>query len=564
MANGNQLPSGFVLDQSSQASGLPEGFVLDAPSKIPAVPQQIAEPQEAAQDGGLGEALLSVGTSVFAEPIAGISGLVMSALEGSKTGAETVDLVRNALTFEPKSQEGKGKLKDIGELVKKGVDVVRFPVSGIAGLTTLATGGDIQEAAGTIKEVQERGISPVLGEATLRATGSPELAAIAHSLPTAALEVLGVKGLRTGKLKEAKLSGNVAEAITQAAPDLKTIKSRTSKAYKALDDSGIRIKPAAFDGFVDKLQNKLAKEGIDRTLTPKSQAVIDRFISEKGLPKSPSQLETLRKVAGGAAKSIDPPDSRIGSIIIDELDNAIDSVSSQIGGEFKKARGLAQRAFKSQAITDMIENASHTASGMENGLRIEVRKLLKNKKRLRGFSSDEISALKQVEQGTTAANMAKFLGKFGISEGQATSMLGASIGAGGGGAIGSIFGGPAGAGIGAITVPAIGQIAKKTAQRITLNNTKFSDDLVRSGKNAKRVVRTYLKHTPIKDRRVSDLTDLLLDQNLDINSIKSLPKSQTGATKLVSDAIFFADEIKRRTKQAGAGALIASPALQEQ
>jgi len=56
-------------------------------------------------------------------------------------------------------------------------------------------------------------------------------------------------------------------------------------------------------------------------------------------------------------------------------------------------------------------------------------------------------------------------------------MLGASIGIGGGGAIGSAFG-PGGAAVGALTVPALGQIAKKTAQRITLNNTKYADDLV--------------------------------------------------------------------------------------
>ena len=208
----------------------------------------------------------------------------------------------------------------------------------------------------------------------------------------------------------------------------------------------------------------------------------------------------------------------------------------------------------------MIENASHTASGMENGLRIEARKLLKNKKKRRGFTADETKALKQIEQGTTASNAAKFLGKFGISEGQATSMLGVSIGAGGGGAIGSAFG-PAGAALGAITVPLLGQIAKKTAQRLTLDSTKYADDLIRAGKNAKAVTRTYLKHTPVAKRSVSDLTDLLLDQNLNLNDIKSLPKSATGTAKLVADAKFFAEEIKRRAQQGASVGLITTPTI---
>ena len=211
----------------------------------------------------------------------------------------------------------------------------------------------------------------------------------------------------------------------------------------------------------------------------------------------------------------------------------------------------------------MIENASHTASGMENGLRIEARKILKNKKKRRGFTGDEIAALKQIEQGTTASNAAKFLGKFGISEGQATSMLGVSIGAGGGGALGSLFG-PVGAGVGAITIPALGQIAKKTAQRLTLNSTKYADDLARAGKNAKAVTRAYLKHTPIANRSVNDLTDLLLQENLDLNSIKSLPKSAEGTAKLLADAKFFAEELKRRATQVGSVGLITTPSVQEQ
>ena len=208
----------------------------------------------------------------------------------------------------------------------------------------------------------------------------------------------------------------------------------------------------------------------------------------------------------------------------------------------------------------MIENASHTASGMENGLRIEARKLLKNKKKRRGFTADETKALKQIEQGSTASNAAKFLGKFGISEGQATSMLGVSVGAGGGGAIGSMFG-PLGAAAGAVTVPLLGQIAKKTAQRLTLDSTKYADDLVRAGKNAKAITRTYLKHTPIANRSVNDLTDLLLQQDIDLNSIKSLPKSAGPTAKLVADAKFFAEEIKRRAQQGASVGLITTPTI---
>ena len=517
------LPQGFTLDAPSQ--GLPQGFTLDE------------------QDSTLGEGLLggaevagTVLSSAISEPIAGLAGIVSSLIGDPSDGASTVNLVRDALTFEPKSKEGKAKLKSLGEFVQP-----------------------LGEAVS--------GVESFLGKSVLDATGWPELAAVAHSLPTAALELLGVKGLRSAKspLKGERLSRNIGKAIKQSAPDIQTINSAKTAAYKQLDNFGVKIQPKTYDTFTDGLSKKLNAEGLDPVLTPKANAAIKRMLDEKGAPKSLQDMDTIRKRARAAALDPDKTESKLGSMIINDLDRGMEKLSSDIGGKFKEARGLAQRAFKSQDISDMIDMSSLTASGMENGLRIEARKMLKQivKKQRKGFSPDEVNALRDVVEGTTAANAAKFLGKFGISEGQATSMLGFSVGAGGGGALGSVFG-PVGAAVGAVTVPAIGQIAKNTAQRLTLNNVKFADDLVRSGKNAKAVVRTYLKHTPIKNRSVSDLTDLLLDQNLNISDIKSLPKSSTEVGKLVADAKFFAEEIKRRAQQAASVTAITTPQVQEQ
>ncbi|RKW71284.1 hypothetical protein, partial [Bacillus sp. L75] len=69
-------------------------------------------------------------------------------------------------------------------------------------------------------------------------------------------------------------------------------------------------------------------------------------------------------------------------------------LSAEVGGKFKNARGLAQRAFKAQDMEDLIENASLQASGFENGLRIGARQLLKNKKRVKGYTIDEKAALR--------------------------------------------------------------------------------------------------------------------------------------------------------------------------
>lgn len=588
-----EIPAGFELVPEAQATGIPEGFELAEQPAPEAVQQPITQPlqpegitdaitpitddsgavpvdsiqpveptlgQEVA--GGL-EAAGTVISSAIAEPIAGLAGLITAPFVGIEDATKNIEAVRDFITLDTESEIGQRNLKAVGSLVEKGVDLANIPTSGLVGLGEVLAGQGFEQASKSVERVQKEGLSTVLGDRVFDATGDPALAAAAHSLPTAALEALGVKGLKSTRLADQKLSSNIAEAIQEAAPDIKTIRSRATDAYNKLDDLGIRVRPQVYEDFANKLSNKLNKEGIDPTLHPKSTAVINRIIDDIGDAKTLSELETLRKIAKGAASSIDPPDARLGTLIVRDIDDALDSLSGQIGGQFKEARALSQRAFKSQSIADMIEDASHTASGLENGLRNEARKLLKNRKKRRGFTKDELDALRKIEQGTTVGNMAKFLGKFGISEGQATSMLGASIGIGGGGAIGSVFG-PGGAAIGALTVPALGQVAKKTAQRITLDNTKFADDLVRSGKSAKEITKAYLKHTPIADRNVSDLTDIFLDANLKSSDIKGLPSSKSVSGKLIADAVHFANEIKRRSKQAGSAALITTPSVGEE
>jgi HPt (histidine-containing phosphotransfer) domain-containing protein len=202
-------------------------------------------------------------------------------------------------------------------------------------------------------------------------------------------------------------------------------------------------------------------------------------------------------------------------------------------------------------MANMVENASLTASGFENGLRIEARKILKSPKKSKGFSSAELKALKDLEQGSGAQNAAKFLGRFGISEGKATSMLGAAVS----GTIGNQLGGAAGA----LGLPALGQIAKNTAQRLTSNKAKFADQLIRAGGDARAVVRAYLKNTPKRLHNLEDITQLLLDPNITPESIAKI----SSRVKIVEDAKFLAERIKKQAQLRASQAAIAAPLADE-
>ena len=141
---------------------------------VPTIPQaeldarehpQFEEPGIGAQIGGVVENLGALVSGIVAEPVAGIAGIAAGLNPFAEEGASarTVKTVREALTTKPKSEAGLSQQRGLGE--------------------TLAP---VAEAI--------KGTEQFLGEGALELTGSPAIAAAAATLPTAALELLGLKG----------------------------------------------------------------------------------------------------------------------------------------------------------------------------------------------------------------------------------------------------------------------------------------------------------------------------------------------------------------------------------
>lgn len=547
--DGVGLPVNAIDAKTSQQDFIPTDEALAAPlpptnQDDPSIGEEIV--------GGLDVAKTIISSAV-AEPIAGLAGLISSPFVSQEQAVKNISAVRDFISLEPSTDEGKRNLKVVGDLVEKGVDLANIPASGLVGLSELLTGQGIEQAAESTERVQDEGLSQVLGDRILEETGSPELAAVAFSAPTAALEILGLKGLKSSTLKKASdLSSDAKKALKQSAPSINQIKSKATQLYRDLDKSGIKVKSEAFEKFVTDLNKTVDNAGIDRDLHKSSTAVMRRLGEEVGEAKSFSDLNKLRQIASDAAGDINPKDARIGNIILNKLDQGIDNLADLAGRDSKSARQLWRRAKVAESISGMVEGAGLAASGLENGLRIEARKILRSKKKRRGFTNSELKALKELDEGTTTANAAKFLGKFGLSEGKATSMLGAAVG----GQIGTQLAGAPGA----VAALSLGQISKAVSQKLTSNKAKFADQLVRAGGDGRAIVRAYLKNIPASKRSVSDLTELLLDPKITPESISKL----NFKLKVVEDAKFFANEIKRKSKQAASVAAITQPELDKE
>lgn len=439
------------------------------------------------------EPLITLASAAVAEPIAGIAGIVQAinpfAEEGA--GARAVEATREALTIQPGSESGRRGLEAVGEFL---------------------------EPVGSALAATEKG----LGDAAFKATDSPAIAAAAATIPTAVIELIGfaagksaVKASRG--VKNRLKQGKIAREITDAAPSIEQLKDTARAVYKEIDEAGAVVKPGAYQFLVEKITREAQGAGLDPTITPKATQAISRFNELAGQPVTVTELDTLRKVAQNAAKSIEPAEASLGVRMIESIDEFLDEAGPEIlssgkdagiGKKYKIARDMWGRARRSEMLEEAFEKARLQASGFENGVRTQFRAILNNKKKSRFFTASELASMKKVVTGGTGENLARLIGKLGFSEGSATNLVGGALGATAGGVA---FGAP-----GAVAVPLIGQISRKLAQRMTVKGAEFADQVIRAGKDAKKITAAYLKNTPKAQRSAAELSELLTKGDIDL------------------------------------------------
>ena len=216
----------------------------------------------------------------------GVAGIfqALNPFEEQGAGAETVRAFQEG-AFQPTTEAGRQGLEALGGLVQKGIDIANFPISGIAGLVELVSGQGLDQAAETIRSTQQQGISTTAGQRVFEETGSPLAATIAEVAPTAALELIGLKGAGAAT----RAAGEVAPAARQA----------ITTAGQAITEAGRAAAPVAEALF--KVQSP-TKQRIARLIQEGSTDVeTARFRLEapgQPAPAQPTRLQEFLNVGG--------------------------------------------------------------------------------------------------------------------------------------------------------------------------------------------------------------------------------------------------------------------------
>lgn len=280
---------------------------------------------------------------------------------------------------------------------------------------------------------------------------------------------IGVPALRgIGGTAMRQVTKPATRAQVKAAPTTAQLKKQGTALFKSAREGGAVIKADSYQNMLAAMETNLAGEGFDTGLHPKVAAAFNAMGKRLGDEMDLQDIQLARRHARNAAGSLDPDEARLGSHMVDQIDSYVKKLKKRdlVSGKIKrpvqhltKARSLWSKMRKSEMIDDIFKSAATQASGIENGLRIGFRALLKDKRRIRGFSSSERDAMREVVAGTATRNILKRIGKLGPGTGRQTNVLGAMGGAGGG----ALVGGPAGM----VAVPAVGWIAQKAAEKGT-------------------------------------------------------------------------------------------------
>lgn len=456
-----------------------------------------------------------------------------------------------------------------GNFMEAGVprDIVRAAGEAIPG--GIAAGSALRSAAGSLNPAMlsaAEGVMPgairQLGQTTvgqdvaysgLSAGGAEvgrEYGGDAGALAGAVIAPVAGATLAVGANSARNALANASErALTrEAAPTIESLKNTARGVYKEIDNLGAVVDSSRVDGLVRDLNTTVKNEGFNRRIHPKVSAALDEITQASGKNQKVSDLDILRKVARGAAASTEPDESRLGSVIVEKIDDFMDNLddaalvggkSEGIGEKYRHARQLWRRAKKAEDIDLIFDKAKNQASGFENGLRVQFRSLLNNKTKIRNYTAEEKSAMEKVVRGGGIENIAKAIGKFGFTEGQASGMLLGSLGVAGGAAVGGSAG--------AVAVPLIGQVSKNLAQKLTRNNAEMVSQIVRSGRDSTAITKAYINQVPAKERSAHELAELLLINNA-ANSIKYAPKSET-MKNFMSDVNFLIGAAKSQTEE---------------
>ena len=297
-----------------------------------------------------------------------------------------------------------------------------------------------------------------------------------------------------------------ARALVKAdvpVPTQQQLFEESGRNFRGMRDTGVDYLADAVKNVAAATKARLEQEGFDAEVAGKTHRILDKLASPpEGSVANIRGLHSARKTFGKIAQNFnDPTDQSAATQAIKGLDEFIAAAdeAAVVAGTPSDAADLLRAgnanyaaAKRSETLTDLTDaaqlraNAANSGANGGNTTRQRIASLLLNDKASSGFSTDEIAALRGVNEGSLGANATRRVG----------NMLG------GGGGIGASMIGLGGAGLGAITGSPEATVAGAALPLAGAVTRELSNILTERALRA--VERDVRKRSPLYEQMVAD------------------------------------------------------------
>jgi hypothetical protein len=290
----------------------------------------------------------------------------------------------------------------------------------------------------------------------------------------------GVAGGVTGGVA----GGLMSRAQQAAVPTTQELADEAGALYQAARASGVTASPQMTDGIANTIEgiaraeNVILPSGKVNSTYPKIAGVLNVFDEYKGGALDVGQMQAIRRNLQDAAKSLDPGERRVATLMLGEFDDFAHNVAPELA----EASNLYWRSKMGEMIEEAIalaENKSsqYSQSGMDNALRTQFRQLNAQiiKGRVPGVTPELAEQIARVAEGGAIDNFARAVGKFSVRGPVSAipSILAGTAGVGVGGPVGGALA------AGAVALP--GEIGRRVAEQGTMKNARIAAALARAG-----------------------------------------------------------------------------------
>lgn len=296
-------------------------------NQLSAIDNEISKREQQGKETSFGDDIIggievgaTIASGAIAEPISGIMG-AYEAFKGGDPSA-LIPFMQKELTYQPRTESGQRQIKSVGEFMQP-----------------------IGEA---FKSAEEG-----LGNAVFDATGNAELATIAHTLPTAALEALGIKGLLSKK------------TLSMTSDEIAKQKSFVSQGFKPKEfDNNMAFTDAAKKKQLDEVLASGNQERLAAMIDSDPdffKALDDLGVKEKGLPSASSKNRQYQETEQALKKMPGSDLSKKEFDQVAELQKISDDLITEFGGTTDKSSLSISLANDADRVIDNLNLTTEAA-----------------------------------------------------------------------------------------------------------------------------------------------------------------------------------------------------------